>query len=532
MNVRRIVLGALMFTMLLAAPASGRGNDRDTKPGGTFFDDDASPHEEAIEAVASAGITRGCGVADLYCPERPVTRGELAAFLVRALDLPGADKAPFTDHHGSEFEGDIAALAAAGITRGCGHLRFCPLRPVTRGEVAAFLSRALSLERTDADPFVDDDGSVFEGEITALAAAGITRGCNPPDDDRFCPGDPVRRDEMASFLARALKLPLVRLPPRPTATLAFTGDLLIHSPVRERAAEYGAPFDFRPMFAPIVPGLEEADLAICHLEVPLARDNRGLSGYPTFNAPRQLADAISAAGYDGCSTASNHSFDQGEAGIASTLEVLAEAGLSQAGMAAYLEESGRATLYRTDDATVAHLSATWWLNGFRLPSDRPWLVQSLDTEELLAQAAAARAQGADVVVVSMHCCVEYLTEPTAYQRRVARRLIASPDVDLVVGHHAHVVQPVEEIGGEYIVYGLGNFLSAQRSRPSTQDGVIIRVEFALRGDRWAPRDLQAYPTWVEGGTYRVLPASGHNPASWERTAAALAQEDAPVTVVR
>lgn len=500
--------------------------------GGTFFDDDGSVHEGSIEAIAAAGVTRGCLPPDLYCPWRGVTRGEMAAFLVRALMLPAATGDPFTDDDHSIFEDDIAALAAAGITRGCDPGRFCPEVVVTRGQMAAFLTRALGLPVAPSGSFEDAGSSPFAAEIDALAAAAITRGCDPPANRRFCPTEPVRRAEMASFLARGLGLAGSVGPPRPHVTLSFTGDVLIHPQVSARATGNGRPFDFGPMFAPVAGVLSETDIAICHLEVPLSEDNRNLSGYPVFNAPRQVAEALASAGYEGCSTASNHSFDRGEAGIRSTLSVLDHAGLGQAGMSATEVGAGVATLYRTPAATVAHLSATWWLNGFRLPPDKPWLVQLVDVPALLAQAEAARAEGADVVVVSIHCCVEYLTAPTAYQRQMARALIASPAIDLVVGHHAHVVQPVEEVDGEYIIYGLGNFLSAQRSRPATQDGVIVTVEMAARGSGWSARGVEAHPIWVEFGTYRILPAIDHNRSSWSRTAAALHSMDAPGLTVR
>lgn len=502
------------------------------EPGGTFFDDDGNVHEGAIEAVAAAGITRGCGEADLYCPESGVTRGQMAAFLNRALDLEPGEGAGFTDTAGSVFSTDIAALASAGITRGCAPDRFCPDRVVTREEMAAFLVRALDLEPAGEFGFVDTGDSVFSHDIAALARAGITKGCNPPANDRFCPSDPVMRDQMASFLTRALDLVAVTPPPRPSVRAIFSGDVLIHSPVWRKAAEYGQPFDFAPMFAPVAPIISGADLALCHLEVPLSADNGNLSGYPAFNAPRQTADGLVSAGYDGCSTASNHSYDRGVRGISSTLSVLSDVGLGQAGMAASEDEANRATLYQVGEVTVAHLSATWWLNGLRLPADKPWLVQMLEPDELLAQAEAARGAGAEVVVISMHCCSEYQSVPTAYQRQVARQLLASPDVDLVVGHHAHVVQPVEEIDGEFIVYGLGNFLSAQRFKPETQDGVLVAVEFAPRQGRWVTREVSAYPTWVEGGTYRILAASDHNLASWRRTERVLLSEGAAVTVVR
>ncbi|MDJ0953725.1 MAG: S-layer homology domain-containing protein, partial [Acidimicrobiia bacterium] len=102
----------------------------------------------------------------------------------------------------------IEALAAAGITKGCNppqNDRYCPNDPVTRGQMAAFLVRALDLPPGSAGTFTDDDG-VFAANIEALAAAGITKGCNPPQNDRYCPNDPVTRGQMAAFLARALSL--------------------------------------------------------------------------------------------------------------------------------------------------------------------------------------------------------------------------------------------------------------------------------------------------------------------------------------
>ena len=176
-----------------------------------FTDIDGNPHQTDIEAVRNAGVTQGCNPPDndRYCPEREVTRGEMAAFLTRALELPPSPGDPFVDDDDSIFEPDIASLAAAGITRGCNpptNDEYCPHETVERGEMAAFLTRALRLPPADRDPFVDDDGTVFEADIASLAAAGITLGCNPPANDEYCPHDPVQRDQMASFLARGLDL--------------------------------------------------------------------------------------------------------------------------------------------------------------------------------------------------------------------------------------------------------------------------------------------------------------------------------------
>ena len=131
----------------------------------------------------------------------------LCAFL--SLTLAAGATLPtggsFTDDDGNIHEGSIEAIAAEGITRGCNpptNDRFCPGDPVTRSQMAAFLNRALDLPATPIDFFVDDDRSTFEVDINRLAAAGITKGCNPPDNDKFCPHGLVTRGQMAAFLVR------------------------------------------------------------------------------------------------------------------------------------------------------------------------------------------------------------------------------------------------------------------------------------------------------------------------------------------
>ena len=176
-------------------------------PQGSFTDDDASVHSNNIDLIARVGITRGCNPPDNteFCPERGLTRGETAAFLVRSLGLPSTDTDYFPDDSGSTFEADINALAEAGIARGNSDGTFGPDDELTRGEMAAFLNRAFVVGGGSGDdPFTDDDTSIFEGDIEAIAAAGITLGCNPPANDQFCPDRTLIRAEMASFLARAL----------------------------------------------------------------------------------------------------------------------------------------------------------------------------------------------------------------------------------------------------------------------------------------------------------------------------------------
>ena len=216
-TVRRIAaasVAALVLAMVvIALPASAVGR---------FTDDDGSIHEHSIEALAASGITRGCNppTNDLFCPDAPVTRGQMAAFLTRALDL-APTTATFDDTSGHVFESDISALAGAGITKGCNpptNGLFCPDAPVTRGQMAAFLTRALDLAPTIAT-FDDTSGHVFESDISALAGAGITKGCNPPTNDLFCPDDLLTRGEMATFLVRA---DVTEAPASPTTTTVQT----------------------------------------------------------------------------------------------------------------------------------------------------------------------------------------------------------------------------------------------------------------------------------------------------------------------
>lgn len=168
-----------------------------------FADDDFNLHEPNINAIAAAGITRGCSeyFAWLYCPTSSVRRDQMASFIARALDLPPATADHFADDDGNTHEDAINALAEAGIAAGCGENAYCPFDIVRRDQMASFLARALELEPVDADYFSDDSGSAHEANINAVAAAGVTLGCG--DGTTYCPRDIVLRSHMASFLARA-----------------------------------------------------------------------------------------------------------------------------------------------------------------------------------------------------------------------------------------------------------------------------------------------------------------------------------------
>ena len=167
-------------------------------------------HEEDILWLWERGIALPCDEGpDHYCPDDPMIREDMAAFMARALDLPDPGVDYFVDDNSLPFEVDINRIRAAGITFGCNppeNTRYCPGDAVSRGQMSAFLGRAWDLvDGTGADLFDDDDNSIFEDDIDRLGTAGITFGCNPPANAMFCRDDLVSRGQMASFIARALR---------------------------------------------------------------------------------------------------------------------------------------------------------------------------------------------------------------------------------------------------------------------------------------------------------------------------------------
>ncbi|NNC79727.1 MAG: CapA family protein [Acidimicrobiales bacterium] len=306
-------------------------------------------------------------------------------------------------------------------------------------------------------------------------------------------------------------------PPLRTATLAFTGDTLAHRGVVRQAKAYAADseldYDFAPMYRLVEPYLSAADVAICHLETPLSIDNRNLSGYPVFNVPHELADGLAAAGYDGCSTASNHSLDRRPSGVFDTIDVLEGAGLQQTGMFRSAEERAEPTIYDAAGIAVAHLSYSYGFNGFTEPGDKPWLVNEIDIDQITADAAAARASGAEYVVVSLHWGIEYRIAPSSEQLEVGPAVLEIDDVDVIIGHHAHVVQPVGKVDDKFVVYGLGNFLSNQSANccvAASQDGVIVQVHIQERRAAEATDPgfrtwLSYVPTWVDRDDFTIVP---------------------------
>jgi hypothetical protein len=172
-----------------------------TSGGGPFSDIGGSKFYQDILWLVEAEITSGCS-STRFCPNGLVTRGQMASFISRALELPSTSHDYFADDDGNKHEANINRFAREEITAGCATHRYCPDGLVTRAQMATFLARALNLASTSHDYFTDDDGSSHEANINRLAAAGITGGCG---SGRFCPDGVVTRGQMAAFLHRAFE---------------------------------------------------------------------------------------------------------------------------------------------------------------------------------------------------------------------------------------------------------------------------------------------------------------------------------------
>jgi hypothetical protein len=290
-----------------------------------------------------------------------------------------------------------------------------------------------------------------------------------------------------------------------TVTILGSGDVLIHPPLWEQAradaaAEGKGGYDFSKIYAGIAPALKGVDLATCEMETPLAPPEGPFSGWPDFNAPPQVLTALKGLGYRSCTTASNHSIDQGYPGVVRTLGELDAAGLKHTGSARSAAEAARPLIITTRNGVrIAQLAYAFGFNGIPMPAGKPWLANLTDVPTILAAAHRAKNAGADIVVLSMHWGTEYDHLATQEQQDEARRLLASPDIDVILGDHAHVVQPAQKINGKWVVYCMGNQISRHADPiDDSREGVMPKFTFTeTRPHHFQITSAQAIPTWMD-----------------------------------
>jgi len=290
-----------------------------------------------------------------------------------------------------------------------------------------------------------------------------------------------------------------------TFTVVMSGDVLLHEGLWATASndaqiEGRKGMDFRPILADMRLDIAGADLAICHLETPLAPKGGPFSGYPVFAAPPAIVPALVWEGYDACTTASNHTLDQGFDGLQRTLRLLDAAGLAHAGSAATEADSKQPLMLDANGVRVALISETYGTNGIPIPADEPWSVPIIDVKTIEQRAQLARREGAQVVIVALHWGDEYVHEPSAYQTDIARQLAKDDDIDLIYGHHAHVVQPFDRIHGTWVAYGLGNAIAQQETDMiGVWEGITARFTFTeRRSGRFEVTKTEFIPTFISG----------------------------------
>ena len=296
-----------------------------------------------------------------------------------------------------------------------------------------------------------------------------------------------------------------------TLTIVGSGDVLLHPQLWNQAhadakAKGEDGYDFTPLFEDVRDVVSSADLAICHIEPPLAAADGPFIGFPRFSVPPQVAPALADLGYDACSTASNHTIDQGEAGVVRTLDALDAAGIKHAGSYRTKADHGMVTMLEIQGVKIASLSYAFSFNGLRRPAGKEWIANQIDTADILAEAKRARAEGAEIVVVSLHFGTEYQHAANSQQLSVAKKLLSSPDVDLILGHHAHVVQPFEKIGDKWVAYGMGNEV-AHHAEPSNdnREGVLARFTFTeVSPGAWKVTTAEAIPIWMDFSPDRLI----------------------------
>lgn len=278
-------------------------------------------------------------------------------------------------------------------------------------------------------------------------------------------------------------------------SVAMTGDLLFHeslwAPFAISENDDGENFDFVPLLEGQKQYLERADLAICQMETPLAPAGGPYAAYPMFSIPPEVAVAAQAVGYDACTTASNHSVDEGTDGLVRTLDALEAAGLEHTGT--YREEGERdePLILEANGVQVAIITSTFSLNGLNAETD--WQVDfPLEPDRAIEKAQRAREEGAEIVLYGGHVGTEYSVQPDQQQIDHNRLLADSGEFDFVYNHHSHSVLPAELYNDVWIAYGLGNTISesAPPERRVNNEFLMLRVQFAQNDDEsWEVNDL-------------------------------------------
>lgn len=347
---------------------------------------------------------------------------------------------------------------------------------LTAAAVCLFLS-GCGLFAVEVKP-VSESGS-FSEEMRDEAAANLTdkeiSGDEEPDTEasgKSMSGIEASGETEVDVEASEEAAAATEEPGQPELTLCMVGDILLHTPVAKSGETEGGGYDFSAVFANMQEEIAEADLAIVNQEVIIGGAELGVSGYPAFNAPFELGDALVNAGFDVVCHATNHALDKGKKGILNCLDFWEENHPEMAvlGIHKAEEEQSEIYIYEQEGIRIAILNYTYGTNGIPLPADMPYAVDLLDRQKVETDLQKA-SELADFVIVCPHWGTEYVLEETAEQRRWAE-IFAENGADLVIGTHPHVIEPIEWVNDTLVYYSLGNFVNWTSG---TGEGVANRM---------------------------------------------------------
>ena len=307
------------------------------------------------------------------------------------------------------------------------------------------------------------------------------------------------------------------------AELVFAGDAMQHMAQIEAARQQDGTYDYSDCFAEIAPMIQSADYAVVNLETPIGSGD--FTGYPCFNAPASFARALRDAGFNLMLTANNHTLDRRDRGVHATIDSLAAAGIEHIGTYhnAAARDSLSAFVRNISGIRIGFLNYTYGTNGITVSGDA--VVNYIDRGKIAEDIASLRDAGAEIITVAVHWGDEYHLLENSAQRSLADFLV-DQGVDLVIGGHPHVIQPMEvrhndELGKDVlVVYSLGNFISNMKTR-DTRGGAIVRVSLVKGKDGVARFDRASYdlvftvPPSSPGDNFRLVPAYDYEGGRWQ-----------------
>ena len=332
--------------------------------------------------------------------------------------------------------------------------------------------------------------NVFLGVIVIIVLIAISLGIYALVNNPNAIASFFNKDDENNKVANNIQNEVEEQVPEDTViNIVGIGDTLCHSQnFKDAYNQETGTYDFSPMFKNIKQYFDNATVAVGNLETTLAGEDRGYSGYPTFNSPDELALDLKELGIDILTTANNHCIDKGYTGLERTLNVLDEYGIAHTGTSRSEEEQNTILMKDLNGIKTAFLCFTYGTNGIPIPSGKEYSVNLIDKDLIKEQLDKAKEEGAELICVSMHWGAEYRLKPTQEQEDLAEFLIKN-GADVILGNHAHVPEPMEmktvtlddgTTREGFVIYSMGNFFSAQTDN-YTRDTLILNVEVRKDG---------------------------------------------------